>query len=102
MFSVTGVIVYWFMTCWTLSIPIPKLRRAYEVQMIVTPPIIIGKFFQFAYLWIVLLISRVAGLFVFCMVTGRGHAHQALYDVEPKHGSALSWGMVRIASRLQA
>jgi hypothetical protein len=38
------MIVYWVMTCWTLSVPIPKLRRAYEIQMIVTPAVIIGMF----------------------------------------------------------
>ncbi|KEF52007.1 uncharacterized protein A1O9_11997 [Exophiala aquamarina CBS 119918] len=70
-----GIIVYWFMTCWTLSIPIPKLRRAYEIQMLLTPPTIIG-------------------LFIFCVVTGRGHAHKALYEVEPKHGAALSWALL--------
>lgn len=32
------------MTCWTLNVPLPKLRRAYEIQMVVTPAVIIGTF----------------------------------------------------------
>jgi NCS1 family nucleobase:cation symporter-1 len=54
-----GIIVYWFMTCWTLSVPIPKLRRAYEIQMLVTPPVIIGTFFAMLQRrWFGLLIGR--------------------------------------------
>ncbi|OAL21134.1 hypothetical protein AYO22_08291 [Fonsecaea multimorphosa] len=74
-FRATGMIVYWVMTCWTLNVPIPKLRRAYEIQMLVLPAVIIG-------------------LFAFCMVTGRGHPHKDLYDVEHKHGAALSWALL--------
>ncbi|EXJ81622.1 hypothetical protein A1O1_07687 [Capronia coronata CBS 617.96] len=70
-----GMLVYWVLTCWTLNIPIPKLRRAYEVQMVVLPAVIIG-------------------LFGFCMVKGRGYPHKDMYDVDRKHGAALSWAML--------
>ncbi|KIV77675.1 hypothetical protein PV11_09459 [Exophiala sideris] len=70
-----GIIVYWFMTCWMINIPIHKLRRLFEIKSFILPPVTIG-------------------LFAYCMVKGHGHPHKALYEVKPKHGAALSWALL--------
>ena len=38
-----GIIVYWFMTCWMINIPIHKLRRLFEIKSIILPPVTIGE-----------------------------------------------------------
>ncbi|EMC96150.1 hypothetical protein BAUCODRAFT_464810 [Baudoinia panamericana UAMH 10762] len=72
-----GLIVYWIATCWILNVPVPKLRRAFEVKAVLLPPVTIA-------------------LFAWCMWRGadaptrklKGAAGVAL------HGSALGWAMV--------
>ncbi|KAJ6155840.1 hypothetical protein N7470_006406 [Penicillium chermesinum] len=70
-----SILVYWVLTCWLIIIPIPKLRRLFEIKSFILPPVMFG-------------------LFGYCMVKGRGYPHRDMYDIDPKKRVALSWAML--------
>lgn len=86
------------MTCWTINVPIPKLPRAYEIQMFLIPPVIIGTS--------AIACSSVVDRFLhrslrFLYVDPPRTYASGFDGVERKHGAALSWALVRSVPWLQ-
>ncbi|KAI0482709.1 permease for cytosine/purines, uracil, thiamine, allantoin-domain-containing protein [Xylariaceae sp. FL0804] len=75
--QLVGLVVFWVATLPLLSVPIPKIRVLFTIKSFVLPPIVIG-------------------LFVFCMLQGRGSGASAgsYSGAGTLHGSALAWAML--------
>ncbi|KAF2083791.1 uracil permease [Saccharata proteae CBS 121410] len=70
-----GLLVFWVATLPLLSVPIPKVRTLFSIKSAVLPPIVIG-------------------LFIFCMLKGKGREAGTFSGTGTLKGSALAWTML--------
>jgi nucleobase:cation symporter-1, NCS1 family len=70
-----GLLVYFFSTLPLMSIPPTKVRIIYTIKSIALPPVVIG-------------------LFIFCMLKGRGHPAGVFANSKTLSGSTLAWAML--------
>ncbi|ERT02397.1 uracil transporter [Sporothrix schenckii 1099-18] len=70
-----GLLVYWILTFPLLMVPLPKFRRHVEINSLLMPFVI-------------------GGLFIYCMVEGRGAPQTNLSTVGGIYGPDLGWAMV--------
>ena len=70
-----GVLVFWVLSLPLLAVPVPKIRFLYTIKSFVLPPLVIG-------------------LFIFCMLKGKGHAVGQFGKGSTASGSALAWAML--------
>lgn len=69
-----GLLLFFFGTLPLLSVPVTKVKVVFMVKSVVLPPVVIG-------------------LFVFCMLKGRGHP-AGTFGAEGLGGSKLAWAML--------
>lgn len=69
-----GLLIFFFGTMPLLSIPVTKVKIIFTIKSVVLPPVVIG-------------------LFIFCMLKGRGQPAGTFGSV-PLTGSALAWAML--------
>jgi NCS1 family nucleobase:cation symporter-1 len=72
-----GLMVYWVLTVPLLNIPIPKFRRWTQVEAALMP-------------------FALFGLFIYCIVTGKGAPARPLAKTGAMTGSTLGWAMVSL------
>ncbi|CAK7229222.1 hypothetical protein SCUCBS95973_007148 [Sporothrix curviconia] len=70
-----GLLVYWVLTFPLLVVTLPKFRRFVEIESLIMPIAIVG-------------------LFIYCMVAGRGYEQKSLSTVGGVYGANLGWAMV--------
>ncbi|KAL1900306.1 hypothetical protein Sste5346_002617 [Sporothrix stenoceras] len=70
-----GLMVYWILTFPLLVVPLPKFRRFIEVESLLMP-------------------FAIFGLFIYCMVEGKGAPQKSLSTVGGIYGSNLGWAIV--------
>ncbi|OAA61960.1 allantoin [Niveomyces insectorum RCEF 264] len=70
-----GLIVYWILTFPLLNVPLPKFRRYIEAEAVLMP-------------------LAIFGLFIYCMVEGKGAPQKPLTTNGGIDGSSLGWAMV--------
>jgi len=69
-----GLLIFFFGSMPLLSIPVTKVKIIFTIKSVVLPPVVIG-------------------LFIFCMVKGRGH-EAGTFGSKGLTGSALAWAML--------
>jgi NCS1 family nucleobase:cation symporter-1 len=72
-----GLIVIWFGSLPLLSVPIPRIRHIFSVKSVILPPITVG-------------------LFIYCMLQGKGKV-TGFAGTVPMKGTTLAWAMVSIS-----
>lgn len=70
-----GLLIYFFATMPLMSIPPTKVRILYMIKSVALPPVVIG-------------------LFIFCMLKGRGHVAGTFASTKHLSGSTLAWAML--------
>jgi NCS1 family nucleobase:cation symporter-1 len=72
-----GLIVIWFGSLPLLSVPIPRIRHIFSIKSVILPPITVG-------------------LFIYCMLQGKGKV-TGFAGTVPMKGTTLAWAMVSIS-----
>ncbi|TVY81524.1 putative permease, partial [Lachnellula suecica] len=70
-----GLLLFFFGTLPLLAVPVTKVKVVFMVKSVVLPPVVIG-------------------LFVFCMLKGKGQPAGTFGSAETLRGSALAWAML--------
>ena len=69
-----GLVIFFFGTLPLLSVPVTKVKIIYTIKSVVLPPVVIG-------------------LFIFCMLKGKGHP-AGVFSSKTLSGSTLAWAML--------
>lgn len=70
-----GLLIFFFGTLPLLSVPVTKVKVVFTIKSAVLPPVVIG-------------------LFIFCMLKGKGHPAGTFGSSKALEGSALAWAML--------